>query len=155
MWSQLKIPLHYEEHGVQDSCMVVPISYDNSQLTVRGDPDVDEVLDDINDKGTNDDENIDASLVGNPVRCVVIRNDLGAHMSLIDLDVAHAAEFSEYPDILLTHWLVADFKPEELFVGQKFKTTEEFVIAIKRYSMNVSMDYKVVMSKLTLYIGEC
>ncbi|KAK5818119.1 hypothetical protein PVK06_023050 [Gossypium arboreum] len=76
-------------------------------------------------------------------------------MSLIDPDVAHVAEFSEYPEILLAHRLAVNFDLEELFVGQKFKSKEECVFAIKRYSMNISVDYKVTVSKPTLYIREC
>ncbi|PPS02213.1 hypothetical protein GOBAR_AA18448 [Gossypium barbadense] len=48
-------------------------------------------------------------------------------MSLIDPDAAHVVEFSKYPRILSTHWLT--------------------------YSMNISVDYKVAVSKPTLYIG--
>ncbi|PPD70091.1 hypothetical protein GOBAR_DD33033 [Gossypium barbadense] len=80
-----------EEDGVQKPCMVVPISYADSQTTIHGididlnaapetdvvgddvyyssdpavhevnsesDPDVDEVLDDIDDEGMNEDETL-------------------------------------------------------------------------------------------------
>ncbi len=45
--------------------------------------------------------------------------------------------------------------PEELCMGQRFESKEECMFAIKRYSMNISVDYKVIESKPTLYIGEC
>ncbi|KAK5772995.1 hypothetical protein PVK06_049298 [Gossypium arboreum] len=76
-------------------------------------------------------------------------------MSLIDPNVAHVAEFFEYPEILPTHQLAVNSEHEELLVGQRFESKEECVFAIKRYSINISVDYKVAVSKLTLYIGEC
>ncbi|PPD75614.1 hypothetical protein GOBAR_DD27450 [Gossypium barbadense] len=53
----------------------------------------------------------------NQIRRIVIPNNLGAHMSLIDPDVAHVAEFSEYPEILPAHRLVVNSDLDELFVG--------------------------------------
>ncbi|KAH1046368.1 hypothetical protein J1N35_037152 [Gossypium stocksii] len=76
-------------------------------------------------------------------------------MSLIDLDVTHAAEFPKYPYILPAHWLAIDSKPKELFVGQRFKSREKYVFIIKRYNMNMSVDNKVTVPKSTLYIREC
>ncbi|KAK5794608.1 hypothetical protein PVK06_035847 [Gossypium arboreum] len=122
---------------------------------IDSDPDVDDVPDDIDDEGVNEDGNINASLVGNQIRRIVIHNNPGAHMSRIDPDAAHAAEFPEYPKILPTHQMAIYSDPEELFVGQRFESKEECVFSIKRYSMNISVDYKVVKSKPTLYIGEC
>ncbi|PPR96802.1 hypothetical protein GOBAR_AA23865 [Gossypium barbadense] len=169
------IPLG-EEHGVQDSCMVVPIVYVDNQLIVcmieidldatpadpfdhevanHSGPDLDEVPDDIDEKDMNDDGNVNASSVGNPIRHIVIHNDLGAHILFIDPNTVHAAEFLEYLDILPAHQLAIDSKFKELFVGQNFEIKEECVFFIKRYSMNVLVDYKVVVLKLTLYIGEC
>ncbi|KAK5832074.1 hypothetical protein PVK06_015874 [Gossypium arboreum] len=114
-----------EEDRAQEPCMVVPIS------------------------------NVNASSVGNQIRRIAIHNNLGVYMSRIDLDAAHAAEFSKYPEILPAHRIAVYSDSEELFVGQRFKSKEECVFAIKRYSMNISVDYKVVTSKSTLYIGEC
>ncbi|KAH1048371.1 hypothetical protein J1N35_039155 [Gossypium stocksii] len=128
-----------EEDGAQEPCMVVPISYVNSQSTIHGididlnaapetdmvgddvyhssdpsdhevdsesDPDVDEVLDDIDDEDVNDDGNVNASSVGNQIRRIVIHNNPRAHMSQIDPDAAHAAEFpSTLKYYLLTEWL--------------------------------------------------
>ncbi|KAK5842551.1 hypothetical protein PVK06_004923 [Gossypium arboreum] len=76
-------------------------------------------------------------------------------MSLINPDAAHAVEFLEHPEILHAHWLAVDSDLEELFVGQRFVSKKECIFSIKRYNMNISIDYKVIMSKLTLYIGEC
>ncbi|KAH1097989.1 hypothetical protein J1N35_014910 [Gossypium stocksii] len=117
--------------------------------------DLDEVLDDIDEEGANDDENVNRSSVGNLIRCIVICNDPGAHMSLIDPNATYFVKFSECLDILPTHSLVVYFELEELLMGQKFKTKEECVFAIKWYNMNVLVDYKVMMSKSTLYTGEC
>ncbi|KAH1064185.1 hypothetical protein J1N35_029172 [Gossypium stocksii] len=76
-------------------------------------------------------------------------------MSNIDPNVAYASKFLKYPDIVPAHRLAIDSVREELFMGQKFTTKEEFIFATKRYSMNVSVDYKGAVSKLTLYIREC
>ncbi|PPR87657.1 hypothetical protein GOBAR_AA33034 [Gossypium barbadense] len=125
-----------EEDRAQEPCMVVPISYVDSQSTIHGididlnatpetdvvgddvyhssdpsdhevdsesDPDVDEVPDDIDDEGVNDDRNVNASSVGNQIRRIAIHNNSGVHMSRIDPDAAHAAEFPEYPEILPAH----------------------------------------------------
>ncbi|PPD78044.1 hypothetical protein GOBAR_DD25045 [Gossypium barbadense] len=153
-----------EEHGAQELCMVAPISYVDSESTIRGidtdlnvahdidlvnsdsDPDVNEIPNDIDDEYVNDDENINASLVVNQIRHIVIHNNLEPHMSLIDLDATHIVEFSEYPEILPAHWLAVNFDPKELFVGQRFESKEERVFVIKRYSMNISMDYKATVA---------
>ncbi|PPD71019.1 hypothetical protein GOBAR_DD32103 [Gossypium barbadense] len=123
-----------EKHGVQDPY---------------------EVLDDIDGECVNNDGTINASLVKNPSRGIVIYKNPGAHMSIIDPNATHVSKFSEYLDILPTHSLVVDFEHEELFVGQKFATKKDYVFTIKRYSMNVFVDYKVVVPKMTLYIEEC
>ncbi|PPS12816.1 hypothetical protein GOBAR_AA07818 [Gossypium barbadense] len=177
-----------EEHAAQEPCVVAPISYVDSESTIRGididlnvtpdidmvgddgydsrdpcdeevdsdsDPDVDDVPDDIDDEDVNDDKNINASSVGNQMRRIVIHNNPGPHMSLIDPDATHVAEFLECPEILSAHQLAVNFEHDELLVGQRFESKEEYVFAIKRYSMNISVDYKVAMSKPTLYIREC
>ncbi|PPS05487.1 hypothetical protein GOBAR_AA15153 [Gossypium barbadense] len=95
------------------------------------DSDLDDVSDDIDDKGANDDRNVKMSSVGKPSQGIMIRNDPGAHISIIDPDTTHAFEFLEYPDILLVHQLAVDSEHKELFVGQKFATKEECVFAIK------------------------
>ncbi|PPS20045.1 hypothetical protein GOBAR_AA00537 [Gossypium barbadense] len=111
-----------EEHAAQEPCMVILIS-DPSNHEVDSDSDlnVDEVLNDIDDECVNDDRNINASSVENQIRRIVIRNNLGAHMLLIDPDTVHVAEFSEYLDILPAHRLAVDFDPDELFVGRDSK----------------------------------
>ncbi|PPS07025.1 hypothetical protein GOBAR_AA13624 [Gossypium barbadense] len=125
-----------EEHRAQEPCMAAPISYVDSESTLRGididfnvtpdmdvvgddgydssdpcyqevdsdsDPDVDDVPDDIDDEDVNDDGNINVSSVGNQMRRVVIYSNPGPHMSLLDPDAAHVAEFPEYPEILPAH----------------------------------------------------
>ncbi|PPD88182.1 hypothetical protein GOBAR_DD14886 [Gossypium barbadense] len=59
-----------EEDGVQEPCMVVPVSSDpvDHKVDSESDPDVDEVSDDIDDEGVNEDGNINASSVGNQIR---------------------------------------------------------------------------------------
>ncbi|PPS01359.1 hypothetical protein GOBAR_AA19304 [Gossypium barbadense] len=56
----------------------------NHEVDSDSDPDVDEVPDDIDDEGMNDDGNVNASLVGNQIHCIMIHNNPGAHMSRID-----------------------------------------------------------------------
>ncbi|PPD76121.1 hypothetical protein GOBAR_DD26954 [Gossypium barbadense] len=154
-----------EEDGVQELCMVAPVSYIDSQSTIHkididlnvapetgvigddvyyssdpvdhevdseSDPDVDEVPDGINDEGVNEDENVNASSVGNQIRHIVIHNNPRAHMFWIDPDAARIAEFSEYPEIILAHRMAVYSDPKELFVGQRFKSKKECVFAIKR-----------------------
>ncbi|PPE01198.1 hypothetical protein GOBAR_DD01786 [Gossypium barbadense] len=116
--------------------------------------DVDEVPNDINDEGVNDDGNVNASSVGNQIRRIVIHNNPGAHMLFMDPIAAYTVEVLEYPKILPAHRMVVDSNLEELFVGQRFESKEEWVFSIKQYIMNISMDYKVTMSRLTLYIKE-
>ncbi|KAK5842521.1 hypothetical protein PVK06_004890 [Gossypium arboreum] len=74
--------------------------YDSSdpcyqEVDSDSDPDVDDVPDDIDDEDVNDDRNINASSVGNQMRRVVIHNNPGPHMSLIDPDAVHVVEFPE------------------------------------------------------------
>ncbi|KAL1183389.1 hypothetical protein V6Z11_A02G180200 [Gossypium hirsutum] len=117
------------------------------EVDIDSDPDVDDVPDDIDDEGVNEDGNINASLVGNQIRRIVIHNNPGAHMSQIDPDAVHTTEFPKYPEILPVHQMAIYSDPEELLVGQRFKSKEECVFAIKRYNMNILVDYKVVESK--------
>ncbi|PPD71575.1 hypothetical protein GOBAR_DD31526 [Gossypium barbadense] len=113
------------------------------------DPDLDEVSNDIYDKGANDDENVNMSVVRNPNRGIMIRNDPGAHMSNIDLDAVQTFEFLKYPNIVPAHRLTVEFGHEEVFVGQKFSTKEECssvpwrsVYCILHIAANFHRDYK-------------
>ncbi|PPS06003.1 hypothetical protein GOBAR_AA14631 [Gossypium barbadense] len=74
--------------------------YDSSdpcgqEVDSDSDPDVDDVPDVIDDEDVNNDGNINASSVENQMRRIVIHNNTMPHMSLIDPDAAHVAEFSE------------------------------------------------------------
>ena len=51
----------------------------------------------------------------------MIHNNLGPDMLLIDPDVVHIAEFSEYPEILSAHRQAVDSDSEELFIGRDSK----------------------------------
>ncbi|PPS18178.1 hypothetical protein GOBAR_AA02397 [Gossypium barbadense] len=97
---------YVEEHRAQEPCMVALI-FDpcDQEVDSDTDPDVDDIPDDIDDEDMNDDRNIKASSIGNQMRHIVIHNNPGPHMSLIDPDAAHAAEFLEYPEILSAHRL--------------------------------------------------
>ncbi|PPS11983.1 hypothetical protein GOBAR_AA08665 [Gossypium barbadense] len=75
----------------------------NHKVDNESDPDVDEVPYDIDDDDVNEDGNVNASSFGNQIRRIVIPNNLGAHISRIEPDAGHSAEFSEYPKILHAH----------------------------------------------------
>ncbi|KAH1114929.1 hypothetical protein J1N35_008307 [Gossypium stocksii] len=76
------------------------------------DPDLDEVLNDIDDEGTDEGENVYAPSVENLSRNIAMHNDPRAHILSVDPYVAHASEFPEYPDMIHFHWLMADFESE-------------------------------------------
>ncbi|PPR87407.1 hypothetical protein GOBAR_AA33280 [Gossypium barbadense] len=110
--------------------------YDSSnpcdhEVNSDSNPDVDEVLDDIDDEDMNDDGKINASSVESQIRRIVIHNNLEPHMLLIDADMTHVAESPEYLEILPAYRVAIDFDPKELFVGQRFESKEECVFAIK------------------------
>ncbi|PPD70247.1 hypothetical protein GOBAR_DD32866 [Gossypium barbadense] len=90
----------------------------DEEVDSDGDPDVDDVPDDI------DDEDINASLIGEQMRHVLIHNNPRPHMSLIDPDAAYVAEFPEYPKIVHRHGLAVTPDDEELFIGQRFSCKE-------------------------------
>ncbi|PPD87999.1 hypothetical protein GOBAR_DD15064 [Gossypium barbadense] len=100
-----------------------------------GDLDVDDVPDDIDDEDVNNDGNINTSSVKEQMRCILIHNNLGPYMSLIDLDAAYVAVFLEYPEIVHPHGLAVNSDYDELFIGQRFSYKEECVFAIKRYEV--------------------
>ncbi|KAK5836494.1 hypothetical protein PVK06_012286 [Gossypium arboreum] len=87
----------------------------DQEVDSDSDPDVDDVPDDIDDEDVNDDGNINESSVRNQMRRIVIYNNPRPHISLIDPDAAHVAEFLEYPEILPAHRLAVNFDPKELF----------------------------------------
>ncbi|PPD92852.1 hypothetical protein GOBAR_DD10192 [Gossypium barbadense] len=68
------------------------------------DPDLDDVLDDINVERPHDGNDHTPS-VRHSSRVIVIRNDPEAHMSIIDPDAVHA---SEYPDKIPAHLMLVD-----------------------------------------------
>ncbi|PPD72415.1 hypothetical protein GOBAR_DD30680 [Gossypium barbadense] len=127
----------------------------DEEVDSDADPDVDYVPDDIDAEDVNNDEGINASSVGEQMQRIVIHNNPGPHMSLIDPDAVYVSEFSEYPEIVHSHRLVVTSDDDELFIGQRFSCKEECVYAIKRYSMKISVDYKVSVSTPTIYVGEC
>ncbi|PPD76417.1 hypothetical protein GOBAR_DD26662 [Gossypium barbadense] len=75
----------------------------NHEVKNYNDLDLDKVSYDIDNEGASDDENVNASSFRNPSKGIVIRNDLRAHMSVIDPDAMHASEFLEYSNILPAH----------------------------------------------------
>ncbi|PPS12595.1 hypothetical protein GOBAR_AA08058 [Gossypium barbadense] len=95
------------------------------------DPDLDEVLDDIENEGVDNDENVYDPSVENPTRGIFICNDSRAHMLSLDPDMAYASEFPKYLDIIPSHRLAVDFKSKELFARQQFTNKEDCVFSIK------------------------
>ncbi|PPR98184.1 hypothetical protein GOBAR_AA22482 [Gossypium barbadense] len=78
----------------------------NHEVNSDSDPDLDKILDDIDDECVNDDGNVIASSVENQIQHIMIHNNPRARMSLIDPDAVHAAEFPEYLIYyLLIGWL--------------------------------------------------
>ncbi|PPS05387.1 hypothetical protein GOBAR_AA15267 [Gossypium barbadense] len=114
--------------------------YDNSdpcdeEVDSDSDPDVDDVPDDIDNEDVNDDGNINASSVGNQMRRVVIHNNPGPHMSLIDPDVAHEVEFPEYPEILPAHWLAVNSEHDELLARFQYQVSYRKAWIAKQMAM--------------------
>ncbi|KAL1092310.1 hypothetical protein V6Z11_D07G215600 [Gossypium hirsutum] len=127
----------------------------DEEVDSNADLDLDDVPDDIDAEDVNNDEGINASSVGEQMQRIVIHNNPGPHMSLIDPDAAYVSEFSEYPEIVHSYGLAVTSDDDELFIGQRFSCKEDCVYAIKRYSMKISVDYKVSVSTPTIYVGEC
>ncbi|PPD84984.1 hypothetical protein GOBAR_DD18079 [Gossypium barbadense] len=106
------------------------------------DPNLDEVPNDIDNEGMVEDEDLHPYSTGNMGFDIVIRNDLGAHMSNVDPDAAYTCELLKYLDIVPAHLLEVDLEVGELFVGQQFYNKKDCVHVIKQYSLKLSMDYK-------------
>ncbi|PPS09565.1 hypothetical protein GOBAR_AA11075 [Gossypium barbadense] len=119
------------------------------------DPDVDEVLDDINNEGPEEVEDVHCPSFSNPSHGIILRNELGGDMLNVNPNAAHASEFPEYADIVHAHKLAVNSQFEELFIGQQFENKADCVFAIKQYNMKLSIDYNVVKSTPTLYVGKC
>ncbi|PPD75332.1 hypothetical protein GOBAR_DD27759 [Gossypium barbadense] len=96
----------------------------DEEVDSDGDPDVDDVPDDIDDEDVNNDGNINASSVEDQMRCILMHNNPGPHMSLIDPVAAYVAEFPEHPEIVHPHRLIVNSDHEELFIGQRFESKE-------------------------------
>ncbi|KAL1087523.1 hypothetical protein V6Z11_D08G189000 [Gossypium hirsutum] len=96
----------------------------DEEVDSDGDPDVNDVLDDIDDEDVNNDEGINASSVGEQMWHILVHNNPGPHMSLIYPDAAHVAEFPEYPEIVHSHGLAVTSDDKELFIGQSFRCKE-------------------------------
>ncbi|PPD69145.1 hypothetical protein GOBAR_DD33975 [Gossypium barbadense] len=78
-------------------------------------PDVNDILNDIENEGA-DDENYYTPLVRNSSHGIVIRNDLGSYMPIVNPDAKQASKFLSTLDIIPAHMMLADSKPEELFI---------------------------------------
>ncbi|PPD95792.1 hypothetical protein GOBAR_DD07181 [Gossypium barbadense] len=59
------------------------------------DPDDDEVPDDIDDEGSEEVEDVHGLSFSNPSRGIVLQNEPGGDMLIVDPDAAHASEFPD------------------------------------------------------------
>ncbi|PPD93961.1 hypothetical protein GOBAR_DD09012 [Gossypium barbadense] len=66
------------------------------------DLDLDENPEDIDDEGVVEGAELNPNSIGNTRFGIAIRNNPGASMLKLDPDAAHAREFPEYPDIVIT-----------------------------------------------------
>ncbi|PPS09036.1 hypothetical protein GOBAR_AA11598 [Gossypium barbadense] len=107
------------------------------------DPDLDDILEDIDEEGPVEGENVNPHSAGNTSPGIVIRNNPGSFMTDLDLDAALAREFLEYTNIVPAHLLDEEFGDEELFVGQQFDNKKDCLHAIKQLSLKLGVDYKV------------
>ncbi|PPD76338.1 hypothetical protein GOBAR_DD26733 [Gossypium barbadense] len=122
----------------------------DEEVNSDGDPDVDDVPDDIDDEDVNNDRNINASSVREQMRCILIHNNPGPHMSLIDPDAAYVAEFPEYLEIVHPHGLVWIIKSQCLLrqyilesVGRQRKAAiGGSVYCIRHIAASFHKDYK-------------
>ncbi|KAL1078783.1 hypothetical protein V6Z11_D10G180600 [Gossypium hirsutum] len=89
----------------------------DEEVDSDGDPDVDDVPDDIDNEDVSNDEGINASSVSEQMRRILIHNNSGPHMSLIDPDAAYVVEFPKYPEIVHSHGLAVTSDDDELFIG--------------------------------------
>ncbi|PPR92766.1 hypothetical protein GOBAR_AA27907 [Gossypium barbadense] len=72
------------------------------------DPDIDEVLNDIDDEGPKKIEDVHGSSFNNPNYGIVLRNELGGDILKVDPNTVHAFEFPEYADIVPAHRLTSN-----------------------------------------------
>ncbi|PPD69274.1 hypothetical protein GOBAR_DD33842 [Gossypium barbadense] len=119
------------------------------------DPDVDEVPDNIDDKGLEEVKDVHGPSFSNPSHGIILQNEPGCDMLNVDPDAARAFEFLEYAGIVPAHKLASNSQLEELFIGQRFENNTDCMVSIKQYNMNFSIDYKVAKSISTLYVEEC
>ncbi|PPS01505.1 hypothetical protein GOBAR_AA19157 [Gossypium barbadense] len=121
-----------EEHGAQKPCVVAPISYVDSESTIRGinidlnvisDTDVvgDDGYDssDPCDQEVNSDSDPDVDYVPDDIDDEDVNNDGNINPSSVGnqmrhLDATHVVEFSKYPEILSAPRLAVNFEHEEL-----------------------------------------
>lgn len=115
------------------------------------DPDLDEVSEDIDDEGAK----MYTSFNREPKSWLGYTKWLWAHMLSIDPDAALASEFPEDFNIISAHRLATNSKLEELSVGQQFLNKEDYIFAIKRYNIKVSINYKFTKYTPTLHVWEC
>ncbi|PPS08787.1 hypothetical protein GOBAR_AA11844 [Gossypium barbadense] len=108
-------------------------------------PDLDDILEDIDEKGSVEGENANPYSVGNTSLGIFIRNNPGSFMTDVDLDTALTREFPKHTNIVPAHLLDNEFDDEELFVGQQFDNKKDCLHAIKQLSLKLDMDYKTQM----------
>ncbi|KAH1057067.1 hypothetical protein J1N35_035132 [Gossypium stocksii] len=126
--------------------------HDNNDFS---DPDLDDIPKNIDDEGAVKGENVHPYSAENTRFGIVIRNNLGAFMTDVNPDATLAREFPKYPNIFLAYLLDKKSDIEVLFIRQQFDNNKDYLYAIKQYSLNLSVDYKLTKSTQFLYVKEC
>ncbi|PPD76300.1 hypothetical protein GOBAR_DD26782 [Gossypium barbadense] len=114
----------------------------DEEVDSDADPDLDDVPDDID----AEDEGISGCSVGEQMRRIVIHNNLGPHMSLIDPDAAYVSEFPEYPEIYHAHGQAVTSDDDELISGTDGASAE----SLKHFITPVRMSWQRVLKSTLL-----
>ncbi|KAH1105604.1 hypothetical protein J1N35_009372 [Gossypium stocksii] len=76
-----------------------------------------------------------------------------SHMRCIDIDAMQAHEFPEYAHTIPS--LMTYSETGDLCIGMRFPTKDAVLSAIKHYNIKQSVDYKVLVTTPTKYVGKC
>ncbi|PPD80906.1 hypothetical protein GOBAR_DD22169 [Gossypium barbadense] len=87
------------------------------------DPNLDDILEDIDEEGSVQGENANPHSDGNTGLVIVIRNNSGSFMTDVDPDTALVHEFPEYTNIMSAHLLDDEFYYEEFNLGKCWKAS--------------------------------
>ncbi|KAH1121238.1 hypothetical protein J1N35_004398 [Gossypium stocksii] len=80
--------------------------------SIRRDPDLDDIPEDIDEEGLVEGENANPHLAGNMGLGIILRNSPGLFMTDVDPDATLAREFPEYTNIVPAHLLDDEISDE-------------------------------------------